>query len=303
MLDFRELPQSGTDLELLIREIFFHLGHRPYWSGVGADGGRDLFVEESRPSVIAPDTRLWLVQCKHFAHSGSSVGAKDLDNIMDSCAQHSAQGYLLVCSTQPTSAVVNRLRSIGATGELATAYWDAVAIERVLGSPQLWPIAQRFFPKSAVEWRVYATDHPNRWTVNYRGYYFHFANRIGSEFAGHFTSIALRIKFIESISLPKNYFFRIRAIYYDDKNGNYLWFLDYMHPQGTGPHCSRERLLEILGDSMTQDDGQVYTYDLVARTYSDVSDHYDPDHYDFYHPYLASFAWGREREHKDWNGA
>ena len=53
MLDFKEIDQDGTDFELLIRELLIVLGYRVYWSGRGADGGKDLLCIESRDSFFA----------------------------------------------------------------------------------------------------------------------------------------------------------------------------------------------------------------------------------------------------------
>jgi len=111
MLDFTELSDDGQEFEQLIRELLFSLGFKVFWSGRGPDGGRDLLCLEERESIFHKDVRRWLVQCKHKARSQSSVGINDLDDIVDSCTQHDCEGYLLVTSTQPSSAVVQRLQT------------------------------------------------------------------------------------------------------------------------------------------------------------------------------------------------
>lgn len=146
MLDFKELNKNGKDFELLIRELLFSKGYKVYWSGVGPDGGRDLVCIEERQSFFAPDKKRWLIQCKHNAHSGKSVSVEDLDDIVDSCTQHEASGFILACSTQPSSSVVNRLESItnNPRNDLVAIYWDYVFIEQALSCASLWRIAQRF---------------------------------------------------------------------------------------------------------------------------------------------------------------
>jgi Restriction endonuclease len=106
MLDFTQLPKDGVDFERLIREMLLAMGYRAYWSGKGPDGGRDLLCVEERESIFRPDSRTWLIECKHFARAGRSVGVDDLGDILTKCAQHSADAYLLACSTQPSSSVV-----------------------------------------------------------------------------------------------------------------------------------------------------------------------------------------------------
>jgi hypothetical protein len=287
MLDFKELSKDGQDLELLVREILFRQGFVVNWSGKGADGGRDLTCVEARDSFILPDTKRWLVQCKHNAHGGGSVGIGDLDNIVDSCEQHNCTAYLLVCSTQPSSAVINRLESMK---KVSSTYWDAVKIEHVLSTPKNWALAQRFFPVSAnaENWQVYATERPNHWVVNLRGYYFHLQNRIGSRHDYHLESLKCMLDEIESLALPKDHFIRVRSVYYDDKNGGYTWYMDYMYPSGSYQAVPAEAIGDLLGDGKVGDDGQMYFFDVRATGYSKSSDHYDPDHYDYY---LDSERW------------
>jgi hypothetical protein len=305
VLDFTELSKDGQDLELLIREILFRKGFSVYWSGKGADGGRDLVCIERRNSFFVPDEKRWLIQCKHNAIAGKSVGISDLDNIVDSCEQHQCRGYLLVSSTQPSSTVVQRLEAITANTRnfIEAIYWDAVKIEQILSTPKNWSLAQRFFPISAnaENWQVYATENPNHWVVNYKGYYFHLHNRIRNYKEYHLESIKNRITEIESISLPEEHFLRIRAIYYDDKNGNYTWYLDYMYPIDKTPSFCETDIAELLGDGYIFEDGQTYMFDVIHRSYFKHDDHYDPDHYDYYQSDTRFFSYGFERPH-NYNG-
>jgi len=300
MLDFKELSKDGNDLELLIREILLTKGYRVHWSGKGPDGGKDLLCFEERDSEFLADVKTWLIQCKHKAHGGGSIGIGDLDDIVDSCNHHKAKGYLLVTSTYPSSKVIERLDGISAypKNEIEATYWDAVKIEQVLSTPKLWRIAQRFFPVSSKNstWEIYATESPNHYIANYRGYHFHLSNRIGSRVDYHFPNIDDRINEIESIKLPKDHFIRIRAVYFDDKGGNYVWFLDYMHPHDQKPHTSSAAIAHVLGDGRALDNGQLYFYDVITRPYLQHSDHYDKDHYDYYSPHLKSYQIGMHRE-------
>lgn len=300
MLDFKELSKDGQDLELLVREILFRKGYSVHWSGKGPDGGRDLVCIEHRDSFFLPDEKRWLIQCKHNATSGKSVGIKDLDNIVDSCNQHDCTGYLLVCSTFPSSTVIQRLESISSTNHnrIVATYWDAVKLEQILSTPKNWPLAQKFFSKSANEqgWQIYGTESPNHWVVNYKGYYFHLSNRIGSYHEHHLDPIRKRVQDIEGISLPKDHFIRIRSVYYDDKNGGYIWYLDYMYPNDQRPVVGTAQLGYALGDGYALEDGQTYSFDIKHRSYFKHSDHYDPDHYDYYKSDAQKFGFGLDRD-------
>ena len=209
MLDFCELSADGQDLELIVREILLKKGLIAHWSGKGPDGGRDLICTERQDSFFLPSDRRWLVQCKHNAISGKAVGVKDLDSVVDSCQQHACTGYVLACSTYPSSAVVQRLEAITANSNLAlvATYWDAVRIEQLLSTPSNWSLAQRFFPASADAWKVYATDRPNQWIVIYKSYYFHLLNRIGSQNEFHLESIKKRVEDIDRSRSLQTIFF------------------------------------------------------------------------------------------------
>jgi hypothetical protein len=300
MLDFKELSQSGKEFELLIRELLFNKNYQVYWSGVGSDGGRDLLCIEEKESFFAPEKKRWLIQCKHNAHSNKSVSVSDLDEIVDSCEQHQATGFILACSTQPSSGVVNRLEAItnNPKNNITAIYWDYVFIERALYTPHLWRIAQKFFPVSSesMKWRVFATEKPNHWVVNYKGYYFNLANRIGSSHEYHFESIEARISDIQGINLPEEHFIRPRAVYFNDKSGCYTWYIDYMYPNGSEPELSTADLKHILGDGYALEDGQVYIFDVKLRAYLSHSDHYDPDHYDYYNDHMHEYLHGFERK-------
>jgi len=297
-MDFKELPVDGQAFEQLVRELMFSLGLHVEWSGRGPDGGRDLLCRETLVGHFARQSRTWLVQCKHKAHSGDSVGVSDLDDIISSCAQHNATGYVLACSTQPSSGVVYRLEGItnNPHNNLTAVFWDGVALQRLLSQPRQWAIAQRFMPQSCGEWQIFATEAPNDFVAHYKGYVFHLTNRIGSTVGHHLPSIAARISDLENLGLPKKHFIRPRAVWFDDKNGGYKWYVDYMRPHSEEPATTRAMLLRVLKDGWVLEDGQYYYWDLKFVRYHPFSDHYDDDHYDYYTRYLPNFLGGTPRQ-------
>jgi hypothetical protein len=303
MLDFKELPQDGQAFEQLVREILFAMGLHVTWSGKGADGGRDLLCREVMQGHLGRQSMTWLIQCKHNAHAGKSVGGRDLDNIVDSCLQHGADAYLLACSTQPSSGVVNRLEGIesGANPIRQALCWDGVEIERLLSHPRRWSLAQQFFPQSAGGWKIYATEEPNDFVAHYRGYVFHITNRINSYAEMHLGSIEKRIDEIEAIDLPKGHFIRPRCVWYNGKSPEYIWYVDYMRPIHEKPAVSRAKIKYLLKGGWALEDGQCYTWDVKMLEYHPHSDHFDEDHYDYYTRYIPNFLAGRRREaESDW---
>lgn len=214
-----------------------------------------------------------------------------------------ATGYLLACSTQPSSGVVQRLEAIttNASNPITALYWDATIIERLLSTPRHWSIAQRFLPKSAGSWRIYATDRPNDFVAHYKEYVIHLTNRVGSQAEHHLKSVKIGIRELEAVSLPSDHLLRPRALFRDDKNGvSYHWYIDYMHPVGTRPEYSEAEILTKLNDGWALDDGQMHTWDVKFVQYFPMSDHYDRDHYQYYVQYLPNFLGGAPREAHDW---
>lgn len=303
MLDFKELPVDGQAFEQLVREVAFGLGLHVQWSGRGPDGGRDLICRETLTGVFGVEQRTWLVQCKHNAHADRSVGVADLDDIIDSCVQHGATGYVLACSTQPSSGVVSRLEGIttNPTNQITATYWDAIHIERLLSNPRMWALAQHFLPLSAGAWKIFATERPNEFVAHYKGYIIHLSNRIGSRSDGHLDSVAARVTDIEAIELPKGHMIRPRAVWYDDKNGGYTWYIDYMYPAQEKPVIRKSDIKDTLGDGWALEDGQCYSFDVSKVQYHPFSDHHDEDHYDYYLRYAPNFLSGSPRGQTEWD--
>lgn len=125
MIDFKELREDGVDFEQLIRELLLAEGLEVHWTGVGPDGDKDLIVIETYKGRLGSIKRKWVVQCKHNAHSGKSVSKDDL-NIMETCLAVDADGFLLACSTQPTSALVRHFKEIEDNKNIQIKYWDSI---------------------------------------------------------------------------------------------------------------------------------------------------------------------------------
>ena len=101
ILDFREIPEahkgSGVQdtFELLAREFLHFLDFQIVEEPArGADGKRDLIVQESRKGVVGKTEFRWLVSCKHKAHSGRSINEDDEPNILDRVRSHGCHGFL-----------------------------------------------------------------------------------------------------------------------------------------------------------------------------------------------------------------
>jgi hypothetical protein len=301
MIDFRELPEDGTALEQLMREIFLIWDMRPQWTGKGPDQGRDILMTEKAMGVIDNFSRTWLVQCKHFAHSGRSVGRKDVGSVIDDCRQVGATGYLLVCSTQPSSSLINKLNEMGNNKQnhLKTKIWDAVDIEKCLYDPRCLPIGHLFFPKSilSMTWRIFNSGAPDKWTAQYKGYFLFLSCRV----AGTYPPLR---ECENLISLPEGVkpldgheSIRPRSIFLDDKHGVFHVSADYLVPDHQEPSLSPRDVNKALrlndNVDICSDDASLYTshWYIRVKQIQPQSDHFDMDKQAFYSD-IASFEDG-----------
>lgn len=78
----------------------------------GADGKKDLIVDEVIPGIMSEYTIRWMVSCKHYAHCGSAVKDVDEPNIIERLKQHGCQGFMGVYSTLPSTSLSGLLNGI-----------------------------------------------------------------------------------------------------------------------------------------------------------------------------------------------
>lgn len=156
-LEFTEIPsaQSGPyrdRFEFFAREFLIAEGFRIVEQpDRGADGGRDIIVEEDRLGPGGSNVVRWLVSCKHKAHSGSSVTPADEPNVRDRLGTHRCHGFVAFYSTLPSSGLGQTLSALRPTLEYLQL--DSDAIERkLLDSPRGRVLAARYMPRSFNRW-------------------------------------------------------------------------------------------------------------------------------------------------------
>ncbi len=157
ILDFKEIPQAnrGSGLqdtfELFTRDFLQYLGYRIVADpDRGADGKKDLIVDEVIPGITSEYTIRWLVSCKHFAHSGNSVKDTDEPNITERLNQHGCQGFMGVYSTLQSTSLSGIL-----SGVRNKAIYDHEKIEGLLlRDNEGQHLASRYFPKSFASFRI-----------------------------------------------------------------------------------------------------------------------------------------------------
>jgi hypothetical protein len=156
-LDLTEIPsaQGGPErdrFELFAREFLFAEGFKIVeHPDRGADGGRDIIVEEERLGPGGTNVVRWLVSCKHKAHSGASVGPSDEQNVRDRLGTHRCHGFIAFYSTLPSSGLAQTLSALPPSHEYLQL--DGEAIERkLLDSSRGRVLAARYTPRSFNRW-------------------------------------------------------------------------------------------------------------------------------------------------------
>jgi hypothetical protein len=244
------------------------------------------------------------VQCKHFAHSGKSIGREQIGSVIDDCKQAGTIGYLLVCSTQPSSSLVTKLGEIAAnpTNGLVTQIWDGVDLEKRLSEPRSFSLGHLFFPASfaATPWKLYNRGAPNRWAAHYRTYFLHLNSRISGSYPdlGECEVIISRLESIKPTG--EHEAIRPRAIYFDDKHGHFTVYLDYLVPHKADPSLTPADFNSVLHDGQglhCDDDSMWYLthWDVRLRRIFPFSAHFHLDHYTYYERDDGNFQVGGTR--------
>ena len=157
ILDFKEIPEANKGgglqdtFELFTRDFLQYLGYRIVSDpDIGADGKKDLIVEEMIPGIMSEYSIRWMVSCKHYAHSGIAVKDTDEPNITERLNQHDCQGFMGVYSTLPATSLSGLL-----IGVINKTIFDHEKIESLLlRDAEGQHLASRYFPKSFSKFRI-----------------------------------------------------------------------------------------------------------------------------------------------------
>lgn len=309
MIDFKELREDGVDFEQLIRELLLAEGLEVHWTGVGPDGDKDLIVIETYEGRLGSIKRKWVVQCKHNAHSGKSVSKDDL-NIMETCLAVDADGFLLACSTQPTSALVRHFKEIEDNKNIQIKFWDSIEIEKRLMKPNNFHLINVFFENSSkkVGWKLFNTQDSKFWMAYFKNYFIYLSSRDSLSFR-ELNLVEKIFEIIESFNgidkrdligierwTNKREYLVPRAVHYDDKNTNFTVFVDYMFQYGEKPRARAVDLEEYFNRDNWNIEGVSVQWDICFVEANFASDHFRLDHKDYYSIYMDNFKTGYSRD-------
>lgn len=162
MIDYKEIPQANSSsglqdtFELFARDFLEKMGFKVNEDPArGSDGGlgKDLIVTETRDGITGDMQTKWLVSCKHFAHSGSSVGVSHESSILDRVKAANCDGFMGFYSTLQSSGLQERIIGIDANTDIKTYVFDRAKIEDHLSTKDfLFDLALRYFPISFKDW-------------------------------------------------------------------------------------------------------------------------------------------------------
>jgi hypothetical protein len=146
-IDWTLLSSDGRELEQLTRDLMGALGYRASWSGYGPDGGRDLTAMEPGAPDFGGFPRKWLVSCKHNAIGGHAVNYSDVGDVPGRLSQYGCQGFLLVCTTHPSSGLVDAFRDWEDNTSYVFHYWDDPTLRILLRRPEASFVFEAYIQK------------------------------------------------------------------------------------------------------------------------------------------------------------
>jgi Restriction endonuclease len=163
-LNFKEIAQANLatgeqdEFELFARDFFAYLGYKIISEpDRGQDGGKDILIQESRIGIGGETKLLWLVSCKHFAHSnsgkGKAVGVDDEINVSDRIKSNRCDGFIGFYSTIASSGLTQKLEGLSENDRKEFKIFHRGNIEEILFKAlEGLQIARRYFPKSMQLW-------------------------------------------------------------------------------------------------------------------------------------------------------
>lgn len=147
VIDFREI-RDGHSFENfcmhLLRDMGLNITVKP---AIGPDSGRDLVCEEQ--SMFGQRGLRWLVSCKHFAHSSTTVGVNHDAAKAHKLTEHGCDGFMFLFSTSYTEPFRTSVDNVCRQIRSRYIIYNNFEIENILlSSPRFYPLIKQYFPLS-----------------------------------------------------------------------------------------------------------------------------------------------------------
>jgi hypothetical protein len=161
-INFTEIPLDNINgnlsdsFELFTRDFLQVLGYQITEApGRGTDGGKDLIVTELLTGINGLNKEYkWLVSCKHYANSGSSVSGTIEIDISDRVRAFGCDGFMGFYSTIPSQGLMDKLNRLSEEKLIPYQIYDQKVIEKhIVGNSEMDLIFMRYFPKSYKDWK------------------------------------------------------------------------------------------------------------------------------------------------------
>lgn len=151
-IDFTEIElDQGFPFEQFVENLLRTLG----WTiikgaGKGVDGGRDIIASRSeRTATGKTRVRKYVIQCKHYAHSGKSVNKNDISDCAYMPKKHDCSGWLLVTSSQLTTDAVEHIEAAkGMQPGADFDYWHCGHLGERLVREECHAVFRQYLPSS-----------------------------------------------------------------------------------------------------------------------------------------------------------
>ena len=147
VIDLKEIPNDHA-FENFCMHLLDEMGlHIPVQPAVGPDGGRDIICEE--PSRFGSRGYRWLVSCKHYAHSGRSVGVSDDAAHANKLVEHGCNGFMFFFSTPFSEGFRTSVDKVCNQINSQSRIFNCYEIEKILlSSPRFYPLIRQYLPNS-----------------------------------------------------------------------------------------------------------------------------------------------------------
>jgi hypothetical protein len=157
IINFKEIPLANSGegnqdtFENFTKEFLELYGFQIIESpSRGADGGLDLKVKEVRSGIGGFTDVIWLVSCKHFAHSGKAISGNHELNISDRVRSNKCNGFIGFYSSVPSSGLI---RNFSGLSDIEFKIFDKEDIEKeIIGINKMERLFARYFPESYKKW-------------------------------------------------------------------------------------------------------------------------------------------------------
>jgi formylglycine-generating enzyme required for sulfatase activity len=150
LIDFTQIDAEEFELlcEDLLQAMGFSIEAKP---ARGPDLGKDIIAAQVvNDRAGFSETHRYLVECKHYAKSGTSVREADIGSPVARMGTHNCDRYILITSTVPSEKVRVQLDGIPNTvSHYRATTWSKGDLARLLDEHP--DVRERYFPSAAPE--------------------------------------------------------------------------------------------------------------------------------------------------------